>query len=335
MEVYMNGQSVDIRFEEEKTVKEVAESMTKWAAERDLIFTGMLLDDEFFVADNVPDKPIDKVGICDLGIQSKADLVISSLTEGISYCDRVVEYIGDCSGTDCFDSSDLEPFFGGIDWLIDVTTTVFSMLNLDLQDIKHMDRTVAEYLGDIGLLASELQKAADKKDGDTVLKLLDEQKQLFSLFKGIFKMAMLSDNIKDMVVRSIDSPDSLIKSLIESRDNLPQQLENLEKISEAFQSGHDEEASSLMHPFLDYMYTYSRTSIQSAPVFGIDPDELVVDGISISEKNRQINELLAEIVDVMESDDIISASDILEYELKPALESVPEYINQLLERIGA
>ncbi|MDA3900271.1 MAG: hypothetical protein PF637_07105 [Spirochaetes bacterium] len=335
MELLMNGQVVDFEFENEKTVKDIRESMSVWAAKRDLIFTGMLVDDVFYSGNDLPDITLDSIEVCDLSIQSRADLVISSLNEGIAYCDRIVEYINECNSADCFSSSDLDSFFSGIDWLIDVTTSVFSMLDLDMKDIKHMDRTVAEYLADITVLTSNLQTAAGDDDTTKIIALLDEQKQLFTLFKGIFKMAMLSDNIKDMVVRSIDSPDALIKSLIESKEKLPDQLENLEKISEAFQSGKDEEASSLMHPFLDFMYTYSRTSIQSAPVFSIDPEDLVVDGVSISEKNRQINELLAEIVDVMESDDIISASDILEYELKPALESVPDFIDELLKRIGA
>ncbi len=334
MEIRMNGQQVDITLDTEKTLADVESSMTKWSAKRDLLLTGIFADDRFYITGEVPDEPIDGVAVLDLQIQSRVDLMIATLTDGIAYCDRVISYINQAIEDASFSTDDIEPFFAGIDWLLDITQSVFRQLELDIHDIKHLDRPVADYLADVTRLSMELKAMVREKDAEIIREYLKQQKDLFSAFRGIFKMALLSDNIKQMVIRSIDSPDALIKALHDSRERLPAELDNLERISEAFQSGRDSEAVDKLQEFLDYMHMFTRSAIQCAPVFGLDSSGIVVDGVSFDEKNSEIGELLSAVVDAMENDDIISASDILEYELRPSLETVPQYITIILERIS-
>lgn len=335
MDILMNGQIIDIELEKEKTLKDLGESITSWAAERDLIFTGLSTNDDFYLADELPESDLSGFESIDLQIQSRADLIIASLSEGSAYCERVIEYITRSKEEGSFELEELESFYAGVEWLTDVTRSVFGQLDIDLKSMKYMDKSVEEHIDSVNDMTAELEIMAKESAAAAVLEFLDEQRSIFELFKGLFKLALLSDNIKSMVIKSIDSPDLLVQSLVDSKEQAEGQLVNLEKISEYFQSGKDDEASELLHQFLDFIQVFLRTSIQSAPVFGIDPEEIAVDGVSVEAKNSEISEFLEEVVEAMENEDIVSASDILEYELKPALESIPEYIDLLLEKIGA
>jgi hypothetical protein len=335
MDIRINGQQIDITLETEKNLEDIEKSMSDWAAKRDLILTGLFADDIFYMAGEVPGKPIDDVEIVDLQIQSRVELIINTLTDGISYCNRITDYIDHAIEEASFDERDIEPFFKGIDWLLDITQSSFKQIDLDVHSVKHLDKTVAEYLGDIISIGKELKTLVAEQNQEKVIAYLTEQKNLFAAFRGIFKLALMSDNIKQMVIKSIDSPDSLIQSLYDSREKLPEQLENLEAISEAFQSGKDREASERLHGFLDFMHLFSRSAIQSAPVFSLDPATITVDGVSFDDKIAEINDLLSELLTALENDDIITVSDLLEYELKPSLEPVPEFITIILDTVSS
>lgn len=334
MDIRVNGQHVDITLDVEKNLTDVEASMAEWAAKRDLLLTGMAADDEFYIIGEIPPQPLEEISVLDLQIQSPVELMIATLTDGVAYCDRISEYIDHAIEDAAWDMSDVEPFFSGIDWLLDITQSVFRQLDLDINDIKHLDKSVAEYLADITQLSVELREIVAEKDAERIREFLKQQKELFAAFRGIFKMALMSDSLKSMVIKSIDSPDTLVQALYQSREQLPDQLDNLEKISEAFQSGRDNEATELLQQFLDFMHMFTRSAIQTAPVFGIDQGEICVQDVSFDQKITEINDLLSEVVDAMENDDIISASDILEYELRPSLEPVPEYLSAILKRVS-
>ena len=70
-----------------------------------------------------------------------------------------------------------------------------------------------------------------------------------------------------------------------------------------------------------------------SPVFGVDLKEVVIDGISLDDKNRELQTLMNETMDIMENNDMISLADILEYEIKESLANIDRYIDLLLEQI--
>ena len=61
--------------------------------------------------------------------------------------------------------------------------------------------------------------------------------------------------------------------------------------------------------------------------------EIMIDNVSLEEKNSIINDMINEIVNVMENNDIISLTDILEYEIKPVFENMELYIDKILDTI--
>jgi hypothetical protein len=69
-------------------------------------------------------------------------------------------------------------------------------------------------------------------------------------------------------------------------------------------------------------------------MFRVDLAEIDVEGVSLEQKNRELRNLLHEVTMIMENNDIISLSDVLEYEIRPNLENLDRYIDVLLDKIS-
>ena len=136
-------------------------------------------------------------------------------------------------------------------------------------------------------------------------------------------------------MNSVESPDNLVVSIKKINDELPAQIKNIEEIAVAFQTGNDREGAQKIELFIDFIYQYVRTCYQVSPVFDIDLSEIVIDGISLLDKNSEIQNFLTEISEVLENNDIISLADILEYEIMPLLESVTAYLDLMIEKIAS
>ena len=330
MEVQINNCPVNFELENEKTVSDVIESMNKWITERALVFTEAMIDDKNYFIDELPDIPIGNVKQINCIVQSNADIVISSLNEGIDYCNKAQHFMDSSIKDEKPDLSQVESLFEGSNWLIEVFRTVIQLLSMNAEEIKYKDKEIAEYLNDLDKFKDEI---LTKKDTISTIELFKTGSNLFTAIENIFRMMLISDELKSLIIRSIDSPDSLVKSLFELKENIPGQLDNLEETACAFQAGKDYEASEKLQAFTDFVFQYSRTIHQISAVFEIDLSKITVNEIDMNEKNAEIQNLLTEIVNVMENDDIISLSDILEYEMKPLFEDLNQYVEMIIEII--
>jgi len=136
-----------------------------------------------------------------------------------------------------------------------------------------------------------------------------------------------------LIIESIDSPDVLINSLKEIKEQLPEQKAILEKAAVSYQTGNDSQGMEQLFNFIDFMFNYTRTCYQISPVFDIALKDIVVGEESLEEKNRELQILLNETVDILENNDMISLADILEYEITESMENLELYIDLLLEKI--
>ncbi len=329
MDIQINNFPVEIELEEEKTVKDVVDSISDWVNERELIFIGIDIDGNHFGIDEVPELSIDGVNVLNCIVQSRADIVYETLNEGIIYCDRVIDYMVEIR-QDGAEADELEDLVSGMEWLQDVFSTATTLLSMSLEDVQFRDHNAAYYVNQL----------LDMKH--TIIKYLSEMKEkempaldenLFHNLKEIFAIFMVSQEMKRLIVESIDSPDTLLVSLQEIRKVLPEQVKNLEETAVAYQSGKDEEAVEKLFQFIDFMFDYTRTCYQIAPVFNVDLREIVIDEVSLDDKNRELQNLLHDTLDVMENNDMISLADILEYEIMESIKNIDKYIDILLENI--
>lgn len=331
MEIQINSQPVDFEIEHEQSVPDIMESVSKWARQRNLIFTEAMIDDAVYTIETVPDVPLGEVTTINCIVQSSADIVLSTIQEAVDYIKRVNDFIQESLTADQADMEKLPYLAQGTVWLSDVVDKAGSLLDMDVHAIRYRDSMAGSYFETLDSFSSSLMGISDEK---AALDLLRENAELFSSLSEIFKIMLISDNMKTLILQSIESPDVIIAAIADIRDKLPLQLKNIEETAIAYQTGKDNEGADKIQGFIDFIYQYLRSCHQVEPLFGVSLADVVVDDESMEDKNTAINDLLNEIINVLEANDIISLADILEYEMMPVMESLDRYCEALLGRLG-
>ncbi len=331
MEVQINNHKIDFELEKEENTADIVASIGKWAQERDLIFSAVFIDDDTFYPDEVPTTDLDSISTINCIVESRSDIVFQSISEAINYSDRVVLFIEDAQEQNEVDLDEIYHFTEGINWTVTVSNYLFSLLELSADDIKYKDITAAKLLEDLQKDGEALEVI---KDAKAALGKLEQLKDFFVSVREIMQMLLTSENLKSLIMKSIESPDTIINLLQEIKKQGAEELQNIQNIAVAFQTGKDAEGVERINRFLDFFYTYSRTCYQVIPVFNLDIKTVIVNEISLEEKNEQFSDLLSEVTDALENEDMISLADIMEYEIMPAMEDLEEYIDTLLNQIG-
>ncbi len=329
MEIQINNYPVEIELEDEKTIKDVVDSISQWANSRALIFIGIDIDGNYFGLEEIPDLSIEGVSVLNCLVQSRADVVYETLNEAIIYCDKVIDYMVEIRQQGA-DADELEDLVSGMEWLQEVFSTVSHLLNMDMSEINFRDKNVNYYV-DLLVEMKRTINAFLAESQENGIPQLDDT--LFHNLKEIYAIFMVSEEMKRLITESIDSPDTLIVSLKDIRTVLPEQIKNLEETAVAYQTGKDDEAAEKLFQFIDFMFSFTRTCYQIAPVFNIDLREIVIDDVSLDDKNRELQSLLHDTLEVMENNDMISLADILEYEIMESINNIDKYIEILLENI--
>lgn len=325
MQLLINDHPVDFAVEKETTVKDIMGSILNWASERSLVFSGAIIDGTVYQLDNAPDISIEKVDNINCYVQSVSDIVIDSIKEGIAYCNRACQHLENKSNTS-LSADELLQLQNGFEWIVSVLQSVLHMLGLERDDLRFKDMTVQEFIGSVYSFGHNISSSTD-------INLLTTANNILHDTMTLFRVLLCSDALKSLVVQSVDSPDVLFQTLVELKGMVQKQVKNLEEIAGLYQKGNDSEALEIIHTLVDFLYLYMRTCYQVSPVFNINIAEFIYNGQSLEELNIKIQDLLTEIVSVMENNDVVSLSDILEYELKPLIDEIDHYIDILLQNI--
>ncbi len=329
MEILVNNYPVDFVIENEKTVSEVVDSILVWCRQKDLILTMIYIDDEIFALDQIPDRTVDSVKILNCLIQSRSELVFASVDEGIRYCEKADAFVAEACKSGRVGRSDMVDLASGLIWLDDIVSNIIHLLGLKPETVKFRDINLSEYVSSLESYKDSIENGSV----ETYLEILKSNSGIFQRSVGFLRMLVVSDEMKALVMQSIDSPDVLMKSLLQIKESLGEQLDNIESTAAAFQAGRDAEGIEGFKKFIDFIAEYVRTSSQVSPVFDINLSEIKINGTSLEEKNRILQDFLNQTVEIMENNDIISLSDMLEYEIKPSLCDLGDYIDIIQSRI--
>jgi cell division protein ZapA (FtsZ GTPase activity inhibitor) len=317
MEIQINGHPVEFVLEKEKNLKDVVQSISQWARERELIFSEVWADDVRYAVDNVPEKAIDDLKRINCVILSRADLVADSICEATEYCGRLIEYIDKLQKSSEVADGDIEKIVLGLNWLVEVTEKVLELLGISAEAIKYRDKNAVQFFKELRNVGNTLQNT--EQDYGTILL---ERKNDLSDFRDFLRVIFLSNEMRRVIITSIDTPDTVAGMLAQILNDIPGQKQNLENAAASYHAGKDSEGSAGVESFIDFIYRYFRVCYQINPVFNIDPAHVSVGGVPLNEKNAAINELLNQMILCLENNDIIGLTDVLEYELVPALDDI-------------
>ncbi len=329
MEILINGHPIEFSLENEKTIAEVVNSISRWARERDLIFTQFRVDGRDYGVENPPDVPVEQAGNVNCVIQSRAELVVNSINEASAYCEKLVHFMKSAGDDAVIPEDRIDEMKTGIDWLFEVSTSIFSLLEIDPGTMKFRDGKVSDLFRDIG----EFRIALAESTAAMPAPLMGLNADLFVHFRDVMRMILLSENMRRTAINSTDSPDTVLLMLNGIILEIPSRIQNIEQAAVDYQTGKDVEASEQLEIFIDFVYRYLRVCHQVKPVFGVDTERIIHDGVSLPDRNLEINGLLNQMLSALENNDIISLSDILEYEMKPALETLSGYCDSIFRQV--
>lgn len=330
MEIRINDHTVDFSIEGEETLQDVVEGIAAWCAERGLVFSRLFVDDAAYELDSIPTTSLESIDSINCIVESQADVIYSVLEQGISYCHRAFAYLEESEESDLVDERD--DILNGLSWLAEVLEKVLTLLGEEPGAIPWRDGSVETFIERITSFRQELSSADDK---ERVLSHIAGLGELYRDYGELSRMLMMSEPMRRIVTRSIDSPDVLMENLQQVKEESTGVVTTVQEAAVAFQSGNDQEGAEKLNIFIDYVFRYTRTLYQAQPVFSLDLLSLEIEGVALEEQNRDLQELLSDALEAMESDDIVGLADILEYEIQPALENLPRYLELVIEEITA
>ncbi len=331
VDIQINSRPISFELENEKSVSDIIHAVLRWAGERDLIFVEANIDNNTYQVDSPPELDLGGVRVINCIVQSKADVVIAALEEGMAYCDRVVRFLDGVAPDDDVPAEHAHSIARGIEWLIEALSKIFSLLCADFDGVRYRDGTVGDFVRRL----SGLKRAIDDAGPDVRGSLFMEAGGLLAACRDVLRLLHMSDDVKNLVIKSVESPDVLLHMLEELRAELPAKAGAVADAAAEYQSGRDSIGSEKLEIFLDFIYRYTRVCHQVAPVFQIDLSSVIIGDVSLEQKNAEIMELLNHVLAAFENNDIISLSDALEYEIMPELENLESYINKLIDAINA
>ncbi|MFN4217447.1 MAG: hypothetical protein ACK4HQ_08625, partial [Brevinematales bacterium] len=76
MQLYINGERIDVTIEDEKTALDVVMSLTRIFAEEDKIITGVTINNEFYSSDNdaLANIPVEKIEKIEIEVSGKQEV---------------------------------------------------------------------------------------------------------------------------------------------------------------------------------------------------------------------------------------------------------------------
>lgn len=291
----LNNEPFDVTIENEKTLNELYSGLSQWLIESGLEITGL-------ISDGIELKPGNRN---DWGGNLLADIEKLDIT-AISGSDRYI--------------SDLQ--------------TLYQYISLLQSSIKGKnDSLTSDLLNELPYISSTLDSFLSKKDQpqygthnllESISKFKEDNKNESNLLELLYNISQsLNTRIKE-----VTSPFSEIKKTAELLKELIPQISD---VSVMLQTGDDEKAMDSVLNFIEL----SEKMIRIFPIlkeFGYtDISKESLDSVSFVDFYKDLNTILAELVDAFNINDSILIGDIMEYEIVPRVNKLLDFVNLIKE----
>jgi hypothetical protein len=317
MEIFVNDHKLDVNLETEKTLGDVFQGVSKWVETNGKYIISCFADGKDFGAQEMGEMDYVDVKRMDFIIGEEMDVLISSLEE----LDRYVDTIGNTLvGRDSLTESETRDLAEGIIWVDSIVTSAKKLLKLKLDAIRPMGKgkNVEEILDHLHKTVTHLESV------EVIDTFLEDLRDLKLFILDLRNRTAILDLDKD----------KLLEIVKEYSENMNSIKSDFVLINENFQSGKDLKASEILTNSISKLNTLLTALISlknSHPE--LDLETVKVGDEELSGFSKNLNEVLAQIVSALESNDIVLAGDILEYEIPDYLERFQPFLDQIIEKL--
>ncbi len=322
MEIFVNNHKLDVNLENEKSLREIFEGVTHWVESNGKYVVSCLADGREFYLKEMENLSYDQIARLDFIIGEEIDVLISSLDE----LDRYVDAIGSTLiSRDSLTETETQDLAEGINWIDSIITSATKLLRLRLDSIKPMGK---------GKNVEEILLALQKKVGH-----LDSVQSIEDFLEDLRDLKLFILDLRNRTAILDLDKEKLLDIIREYSQNMEKIKEEFVRINEGFQSGKDFLASEILNDAVGRLNLLLTALISLRANFpDLDLEEMKVGEEKFSEFNRNFNEVLVEVAKSLESNDIVHAGDILEYEIPDYLDRFRPFLEEILlklEKISA
>ena len=317
MIIYVNEEVLETKLEQEMTIGEVYQAINSWVESSGKYLVNCFVDGVEKNFSDLKELEIESVKRLDFYVGEDIDILIASLLELDKYIDNVGNAL---FGRDSLTQKETQDLKEGLNWIQTVLSSAKNLLRLDyMRIIPHgSDKNMLEIIA----------KAVDPENKldsvplieDYLENLRDLKLFVMDLINRVTLMNIDTETVKEILTTYGEHMEVLKKEFI--------------RVNENFQSGKDHLATELLshstgrlHIMISGLISVaSRGNDVKVEDIKIGEDTLFTVNTLFSEKLSQIEKALADKV-------IVTAGDILEYELPEILDKFVPFFMEIKNRL--
>lgn len=148
---------------------------------------------------------------------------------------------------------------------------------------------------------------------------------------------LLEKSVNDfslLEVETVNVRQQAAAALAEVRNHLPTLCKALIDVTKNIQSGDVLKGYKSLAACADLLNLIVRIIDEVRALLGIDLTQVKVDGNTVSEQLEQVRDVLKNAKTALDSNDIVTVADLMEYELAPRINRWDAILDKLLEAVG-
>ncbi|MBK8398517.1 MAG: hypothetical protein IPL26_25145 [Leptospiraceae bacterium] len=317
MIIYVNEEVLETKLEDEKTIGEIYQAINSWIESSGKYLVSCLVDGIEKNPSELKEILVDKVNRLDFYVGEDIDILIASLLELDKYIDNVGNTL---FGRDSLTQNESNDLKEGLTWIQTVLGSAQTLLRLDYTRIIPF-----------GSEFNMLEIIAKAVDPDNKLDSVQSIEAYLENLRDLKLFVM--DLLNRVTLLNIDS-ETVKEILTTYGENMEVLKKEFIRVNENFQSGKDHLATELLS------HSTGRLHVMISGLISVGGrGEFKVEDIKIGEDtlytvNTLLNEKLSQVEQALSDKDIVTAGDILEYELPEILEKFVPFLNEIKAKLN-
>ena len=197
------------------------------------------------------------------------------------------------------------------------------------------------------ILVNGIEKnlACDGKTlGDLLDRILENEPESGNCFSNIRlneeDVLVDSHEVRQILISKIETLETetlslnqiLEKNIANAEDYLKKLIPGIQKASDLFRSGNEQEANKFLINIIDGMDWFSQVTDSIARAIDFESADIIFEGKTIQERQEHLVELTRQMVEANQNQDWVLIADLLEYEILPYYTDWEEQLPKIYRR---
>lgn len=316
MKIYINDQLLDTTLEKEENLKEVYDSMEKWVESQGKFIVNCLVDGTEVDPSGLSHMKIESAERFDFLVGEDLDMVIASLAE----LDKYIDNIGNTLfGRDSLTNREAVDLEEGVSWMESILSSSRKLLKLDYKKIQPYgsEKTMED------VIAICTSKVSNLNTVSSIENYLDNLRDM-----KLFVMDLL--NRISLLHTDMETLKQIVKTYANNMELLKKEFI---RVNENFQSGKDYLATELLNHSIGRLHILVSGLVSLASHSELQISQMEINGETLIGTNTLLNEKLSTVENALANKDIVTAGDILEYELPEVLGKFVPFLQEIERKL--